>query len=384
MAAELGPTVGFIGAGQLARMSAAPAAALGIGFAVLANSADEPAALVSSNVTIGSKDDPAVVLAFARSCDVVTFDHELLTPEVMRALVDSGVPFYPSASAVVYAQDKLLMRQALSTIGIPCPEWRHITSVADAESFAEIVGYPFVLKTSRGGYDGRGVWIVSSPEEMRSVLAEPLPANGQWLAEAMVPFTRELSAQIARSPGDQCVAYPVVQTVQRDGICSEVISPAPDLPAARAEQAQEIALRIARELGVVGMLAVELFDTGTEIVVNELAMRPHNSGHWSIEGAVTSQFENHLRAVLDLPLGAPHAIAPWSVMGNILGADVGDLYSAYKHVFARDPGLHVHLYGKEVKPGRKVGHVTAVGSDLTDLRLRVDHATGYFSGEINE
>lgn len=376
--------VGFIGAGQLARMSAAPAAALGIGFAVLANSVDEPAALVSGNVTIGSKDDPEVVLDFARSCDVVTFDHELLSPEVMQALVDSGIPFFPSASAVVYAQDKLLMRQALSSIGIPCPQWCHITSVTDAEDFAARVGYPFVLKTSRGGYDGRGVWVVNSIQEVHSVLAEPLPANGQWLAEALVPFTRELSAQIARSPSDQCVAYPVVQTVQSNGICSEVISPAPDLPAARAEQAQEIALRIARELDVVGMLAVELFDTGTDIVVNELAMRPHNSGHWSIEGATTSQFENHLRAVLDLPLGAPHAIAPWSVMGNILGTDVGDLYSAYKHVFARDPGLHVHLYGKEVKPGRKVGHVTAVGRDLTDLRERVNHATGYFSGEINE
>ena len=384
MAAELGPVVGFIGAGQLARMSAAPAAALGIGFAVLANSLDEPAALVSSRVTVGSKDDPTTVGEFARSCDVVTFDHELVTPEVLQALTDSGVPFYPSASAVVYAQDKLLMRQALTDLGIPCPTWQHITSETDAQDFAEVVGYPFILKTSRGGYDGRGVWTIEGPEQLAEVLTQPLPANGEWLAEAMIAFTRELSAQVARSPGNQCVAYPVVQTTQRNGICAEVISPAPDLDPRRAEQAQEIALRIARELDVVGMLAVELFDTGTELLVNELAMRPHNSGHWSIEGAVTSQFENHLRAILDLPLGTPRAIAPWSVMGNILGADLGDLYSAYKHVFARDPGLHVHLYGKEVKPGRKVGHVTAVGTDLSDLRNRVNHATGYFSGDINE
>jgi 5-(carboxyamino)imidazole ribonucleotide synthase len=376
--------VGFIGAGQLARMSAAPAAALGIGFAVLANSLDEPAALVSSRVTVGSKDDPTTVGEFARSCDVVTFDHELVTPEVLQALTDSGVPFYPSASAVVYAQDKLLMRQALTDLGIPCPTWRHITSLADAQDFAEVVGYPFILKTSRGGYDGRGVWTIEDPKQLAEVLTQALPANGEWLAETMVAFTRELSAQVARSPSNQCVAYPVVQTTQRNGICAEVIAPAPDLNPRRAEQAQEIALRIAGELNVVGMLAVELFDTGTEFLVNELAMRPHNSGHWSIEGAVTSQFENHLRAILDLPLGTPRAIAPWSVMGNILGADVGDLYSAYKHVFARDPGLHVHLYGKEVKPGRKVGHVTAVGTDLTDLRNRVNHATGYFSGDINE
>lgn len=384
MAAELGPRVGFIGAGQLARMSAAPAAALGIDFAVLANSSDEPAALVSSNVTVGSKDDPDTVVAFARTCDVVTFDHELVTPEVMAALTESGIPFYPSASALVYAQDKLAMRQALTEQGIPCPAWKHVESEADALAFAQQVGYPFILKTSRGGYDGRGVWTIENAAELADVLRTPLPSNGQWLAEELVPFTRELSAQIARSPSNQCVAYPVVETTQRNGICAEVISPAPDLDPRRAEQAQEIALRIAQELDVVGMVAVELFDTGTEIVVNELAMRPHNSGHWSIEGAVTSQFENHLRGVLDLPLGSPRATGEWSVMGNILGGDVGDLYSAYRHVFARDPGLHVHLYGKAVTPGRKVGHVTAVGSDLSDLRGRVGHATDYFSGVINE
>lgn len=384
MASEEGPTVGFIGAGQLARMSAAPAAALGISFAVLANSADEPAALVSSKIMIGSKDDPQTVLEFARACDVVTFDHELLTPEVMQALTDSGVPFYPSAAAVVFAQDKLQMRWVLSEKGIPCPRWRHITDSAGAEAFALEVGYPFILKTSRGGYDGRGVWKIEDRAELLATLELALPANGQWLAEEMVPFTRELSAQVARSPSDQCVAYPIVQTTQRGGICAEVIAPAPDLDPRRAEQAQAIALQIARDLDVVGMLAVELFDTGTELVVNELAMRPHNSGHWSIEGAVTSQFDNHLRAVLDLPLGAPNAIAPWAVMGNILGGDVGNLYSAYRHVFARDPLLHVHLYGKEVKPGRKVGHVTAVGANLTDLQSRVTHAAGYFSGEINE
>lgn len=384
MAAELGPTVGFIGAGQLARMSAAPAAALGIGFTVLANSAEDPAALVSSKVVIGSKDDPKTVMEFARTCDVVTFDHELLTPVVVQALIDSGVPFYPSAAAVVYAQDKLLMRQALTDIGIPCPLWQRITLQKDAESFASRVGYPFILKTSRGGYDGRGVWVIENPSELARVMAQPLPADSGWLAEAMVAFTRELSAQIARSPSNQCVAYPVVQTVQRNGICAEVIAPAPDLDPRRAEHAQEMALRIAQELDVVGMLAVELFDTGTEFLVNELAMRPHNSGHWSIEGSVTSQFENHLRAVLDLPLGTPRAVAPWIVMKNILGGDVGDLYSAYRHVFARDPALHVHLYGKEVTPGRKVGHVTAVGTDLSELTTRVDHAAKYFSGEINE
>jgi 5-(carboxyamino)imidazole ribonucleotide synthase len=205
-----------------------------------------------------------------------------------------------------------------------------------------------------------------------------------WLAEAAVPFTQELSAQVARSPSGQTAAYPVVRTVQTEGICSEVIAPAPGLDPDRAVEAQRIALDIAGALDVTGMLAVEMFDTGQEIFVNELAMRPHNSGHWTIEGAITSQFENHLRAVLDLPLGSPNAREPAAVMVNILGGDVGDLYSAYRHVFARDPGLKVHLYGKEVRPGRKVGHVTAVGSDPQSLLLRARHAADYFSGAINE
>ncbi len=381
---ELGPTVGMIGAGQLAQMSVAPATALGVRFKVLANNAEEPSALVVAQTTFGSKDDPQTVLEFSQSCDVVTFDHELLTPEVMAALNDCGKPVYPSPQAVIYAQDKLAMRQALTDLGIPCPHWAQVDCADDAKNFAAEVGYPFILKTSRGGYDGKGVWFVNSESEIAAVLENELPTDSHWLAEEKVNFTRELAAQVARSPSDQCVAYPVVQTTQRDGICSEVISPAPELDPSVAVTAQEIALRIARELDVVGMLAVELFDTGDGVLVNELAMRPHNSGHWSIEGATTSQFENHLRAVLDLPLGSPRATAPWSVMGNILGGTVPNLYSAYRHVLARDPELHVHLYGKVVKPGRKVGHVTAVGSDLTDLLNRVEHAVSYFTGEINE
>lgn len=374
----------MIGAGQLAQMSVAPATALGVRFKVLANNAEEPAALVAAETTFGSKDDPQTVIEFARTCDVVTFDHELLTPEVMKALKNCGKPVYPSPQAVIYAQDKLAMRQALTDLGIPCPRWSQVASIADAKSFAVDVGYPFILKTSRGGYDGRGVWFVNSESDISAILGNELPAGSHWLAEEKVNFTRELAVQVARSPSDQCVSYPVVQTIQRDGICAEVISPAPELDPNVAVMAQEIALRIARELDVVGMLAVELFDIGVGVLVNELAMRPHNSGHWSIEGAITSQFENHLRAVLDLPLGSPRANAPWSVMGNILGGNVPNLYSAYRHVLARDQELHTHLYGKTVKPGRKVGHVTAVGTDLTDLRSRVEHAVSYFTGEINE
>lgn len=374
----------MIGAGQLAQMSVAPATALGVRFRVLANNSEEPAALVAADTVIGSKDDPQTVLAFAQSCDVVTFDHELLTPDVMEVLKNCGKPVYPSPEAVIYAQDKLIMRRALTDLGIPCPRWSQVDSESDAKTFAREVGYPFILKTSRGGYDGKGVWFVNDESDINVTLENELPVGSHWLAEEKVNFVRELAVQVARSPSDQCVAYPVVQTTQRNGICAEVIAPAPDLDPKIAVIAAEIALRIARELDVVGMLAVELFDTGDGVLVNELAMRAHNSGHWSIEGAATSQFENHLRAVLDLPLGSPRATATWSVMGNILGGNVPNLYSAYRHVFARDQDLHTHLYGKVVKPGRKVGHVTASGSDLTELRNRVEHAVSYFTGEINE
>ncbi|MSX13700.1 MAG: 5-(carboxyamino)imidazole ribonucleotide synthase, partial [Actinobacteria bacterium] len=241
-----------------------------------------------------------------------------------------------------------------------------------------------VLKTSRGGYDGRGVWVIKSSEQAAEVLAIPLAAGAQWLAEEHIDFTQELAAQVARSPHGQAVAYPVARTKQINGICAEVVVPCPGLPAERAVQAQEIALRIARDLNVTGMLTVELFDTGEEIYVNELAMRPHNSGHWSIDGAVTSQFENHLRAVLDLPLGDPRSVAPFAVMVNILGGDVDDLYSAYRHVLARDPGIKVHLYGKDVRPGRKLGHVTVIGDNYDQLLARGRHAADYFAGVIDE
>jgi 5-(carboxyamino)imidazole ribonucleotide synthase len=219
-------------------------------------------------------------------------------------------------------------------------------------------------------------------------MSTPLPPGAVWLVEECIAFVRELSAQVARSPSGQSVTYPVVQTVQRDGICAEVIAPAPELSDDQAIEAQRLALEIAASLGVTGMLAVEMFDTGSAVLVNELAMRPHNSGHWTIEGAVTSQFENHLRAVLDLPLGDPGTVAPWAVMVNIVGPqdalDLPPLVEAYRHVLARDPGLKVHLYGKELRPGRKLGHVTVVGDDLDDLLARAHHAADYFMGVIDE
>jgi 5-(carboxyamino)imidazole ribonucleotide synthase len=378
------PRVGIVGGGQLARMSAAPAAALGVDLRVLASAADESAAQVIHDVVLGRHDDMAALRRLAEGCRVVTFDHEHVPPAHLEQLEAMGVAVRPGPSALFHAQDKVHMRQALTDIGIPCPRWRVVSAVDHVEAFAEEVDWPVIIKTSRGGYDGKGVWLVHDASAAADVLAVPLPQGAQWLAEECIPFVQELSAQVARSPHGQAVAYPVVRTVQKDGICAEVVAPAPGLSADRAVQAQELALRIARDLNVTGMLAVELFDDGTGLYVNELAMRPHNSGHWTIEGARTSQFENHLRAVLDLPLGSPEAVAPYAVMVNILGGDVADLYSAYRHVLARDPGLKVHLYGKAVRPGRKVGHVTVVGNDLDDLLARGRHAADYFSGVIDE
>ena len=378
------PLVGIVGGGQLARMTAAPAAALGIGLRVLASTTDESAAQVIRDVAIGHHDDLEAILRFAEGCDVVTFDHEHVPPAYLEQLEARGIAVRPGPSALFHAQDKVHMREALSDIGIPCPRWRVVADVADVTAFAEEAGWPLVLKTSRGGYDGRGVWVVASAAEAGEVLASSLAPGAQWLAEERIEFVQELSAQVARSPHGQAVAYPVVRTVQANGICSEVIAPAPGLPAQRAVEAQDIALRIARDLNVTGMLAVEMFDDGYQLFVNELAMRPHNSGHWSIEGSTTSQFENHLRAVLDLPLGSPAMRAPAAVMVNILGGEVGDLYSAYRHVLARDPAIKVHLYGKEVRPGRKVGHVTAIGHDHEELLARARHAADYFAGVIDE
>lgn len=380
------PVVGMVGGGQLARMTHPAAIALGVHLRVLAAAPEESAAQVVGDVRIGRHDDLDALLAFAAGCDVVTFDHEHVPPPYLAELVARGVAIRPSPEALVHAQDKVTMREALTAAGVPCPRWAVVEDAAGVADLAGETGWPVVLKTSRGGYDGRGVWVVGSAAEAAELIAATtLPPHARWLAEEYVPFTRELSAQVARSPHGQAVAYPVVRTVQTDGMCTEVVAPCPDLADDHAVAAQEAALRVAAALGVVGMLAVEMFDTPGGVLVNELAMRPHNSGHWSIDGAVTSQFENHLRAVLDLPLGSPTALAPYAVMVNVVGrADTPPMYPAYRHVLARDPGVKVHLYGKAPRTGRKLGHVTVVGDDLDDLLGRAHHAADYLSGAIDE
>ena len=379
------PRVGIIGGGQLARMMHQASVGLGIGVRVLALDPAESAAQVVHDVALGRHDDLDAILAFSEDLDVVTFDHEHVPPQHLAELAARGVAVHPGPEALVVAQDKAVMRQRLREIGVPCPAWEIVSTVDEARVFGDRVGWPFILKTSRGGYDGKGVWVIGSDAELERVLESVvLGPHAVWLAEEFVAFEQELAAQVARSPHGQVVAYPVVRTVQTDGICTEVIAPAPGLAPDRAVEAQRMAIEIAHALGSTGMLAVEMFDTGDAILVNELAMRPHNSGHWTIDGARTSQFENHLRAVLDLPLGSPVAMAPWTVMVNVLGGPADEVYSAFRHCMARDPGLRIHMYGKDVRPGRKIGHVTVTSEDLDDALRRARHAAAYLAGTIEE
>lgn len=378
------PVVGIIGGGQLARMCAPPAVGLGLTLSVLAEAPDASAALVIPSASVGACDDLEAVRAFARECDVVTFDHEHVPAEVLAALEADGVELHPSPAALVYAQDKLAMRRRLTDLGVACPAWAEVATIDDVQAFGDAQGWPVVIKTPRGGYDGKGVRVIESADEA----SDWLERGSSLLAEAAVPFTRELAVMVGRSPSGHCAVWPVVETVQTDGICTEVIAPAPDLPDTMAEEAASMAVTIATELGVTGVMAVELFeierDGERHVLVNELAMRPHNSGHWTIDGSITSQFEQHLRAVLDLPLGSPAARAPWTVMGNVLGGEDESLYPTYRHLMARDPQMKFHLYGKGVRPGRKIGHVTVCGEDLPALRHRARHAADYIQGVISE
>jgi 5-(carboxyamino)imidazole ribonucleotide synthase len=363
------PVVGMVGGGQLARMSHQAAIALGQSLRILATEPDDGAALVAADVHLGAPDDLEALRRFAKGCDVVTFDHEHVPGDHIRALAGAGVMVHPHADALHYAQDKRAMRERLDALGMAVPRWQPVAGAAEVAGFAAEVGWPVVVKAVRGGYDGRGVWVVDSPAAL-----EPILAGGvELLAEERVPLHRELAVQVARSSYGQVAVYPVVESVQHHGVCVEVLAPAPLLPAERAAAIQQLAIRLATELDVVGLLAVELFDVSGRVLVNELAMRPHNTGHWSIEGARTSQFEQHLRAVLDYPLGECTLTAPAVAMANVLAADrapAQSLDERLHHMFAAEPGVKVHLYGKRERPGRKVAHVTALGDDPAQVRAR--------------
>ncbi|PZQ89675.1 MAG: 5-(carboxyamino)imidazole ribonucleotide synthase [Leifsonia xyli] len=351
-----------------------PAVALGVEIRVLAEGEGMSAALAATSV--GDYRDVATVLAFASEVDVVTFDHEHVPQSVLAAMLAAGIPVHPGPQALAVAQDKSVMRARLAALGAPVPEWAVVTDAAELAAFLADHGGVAVVKTPRGGYDGKGVRVVREASGADDWFAE---AQEGLLVEEFVPFRRELAQLVARRPSGEVRAWPLVETVQRDGVCAEVFAPAPragSLP----EQARALAERIAVGLDVTGVLAVELFETEDgRLLVNELAMRPHNTGHWTIDGAVTSQFEQHLRAVLDLPLGDPSPLAPVSVMVNVLGGPSGERMSdRYPRAMADRPEVKLHFYGKESRPGRKVGHVTAIGEELEDVVARARAAAGFF------
>ncbi|MFE6862563.1 5-(carboxyamino)imidazole ribonucleotide synthase [Nocardia sp. NPDC057668] len=380
------PTVTMIGGGQLARMTHQAAIALGQRLRVLAERPDDPAAQVTPDVVFGSHGDLTALRKAAVGSHAVTFDHEGVPTELLEELIAEGVNVQPPPSALIFAQDKLRMRRKLAELGVPIPEFAEVTSITDAVAFGDAHGWPFVLKAVRGGYDGRGVWMPADAAEAETIVADQLTHGVSLLAETKVELARELSAMVARSPFGQAATWPVVETVQRNGQCAVVIAPAPDLPEQRGSEAEGLALRLAAELGVTGAMAVEFFETRSgELLVNELAMRPHNSGHWGMDGACTGQFEQHLRAVLDYPLGSTRPLAPVTVMANILGAAQAPEMSMDErlhHLAARLPEAKVHLYGKGERPDRKIGHINVLGDEVEATREKAERAAHWMSHAI--
>lgn len=382
------PVVAVVGGGQLARMMAPAATALGVHLRVLVEDAVSSAAQVVVDAPVGAASDPVAVERLVVGADALTFEHEHVPNGLLTELVDRGVAVHPGPDALVHAQDKIVMRTRLTALGVPCPRWAALSGPEDLAAFLAAGDGTAVVKTARGGYDGKGVRVVRAADEAADWLGAAADGTGTpLLAEERVPFTRELAALVARTPSGEVRTWPVVESVQRDGVCAEVVAPAPDLDPRTAAAAERIARTVAEGLGVTGVLAVELFEVADphggepRVLVNELAMRPHNSGHWTIDGSVTSQFEQHLRAVLDLPLGATEARAPWTVMANVLGSSRAVLTDGLAEVAALDPGAKVHLYGKGVRPGRKLGHVTVTGDDLADVRRRAVAAAAVLRGD---
>lgn len=367
------PRVGVVGAGQLARMMAVAANDLGIDFKVLAAIPNDSAAQVTHFI-LGDYSDVNSVLDFAKNCDVLTFEHELVPQSVIKAVEAAGIKVYPRSDSFTFSQDKLEMRKKISELNLPNPKWQRYQG-QNCE-----ISFPLIAKLPSGGYDGRGVFQIDSEAK----LLELYKKAGTLLLEEKLNFDYEISVMVARSPHNQAATWPATLTIQKDGICTSTVTPVPDISDALANKVQAAALEIASGISLVGVMAVEMFVIGEEFYINELALRPHNSGHWSIEGAETSQFEQHLRAILDLPLGSTTMRNKYVVMGNVLGGEKSDMYRPYLHLMARTPSLKFHQYGKEVKPGRKIGHVTMCGENLLQLQLEVAHAVDYMNGVIDE
>lgn len=360
----------MVGGGQLARMTQRAAIDLGIRLEVLGGGGDEPAVLAGAVSHVGGPDDLAALRGLAEAVDVVTLDHELVHAGHLAELVAAGHRVRPGPDALRFAQDKLHARTQLAALGFPVPAFSAVADAADVTAFADEHDWPVVLKARTGGYDGRGVEVVADADAAAGVLVR----GGAWLVEALVPIATEVAVVTARRPGGEHATYPVVETVQDDGICVELVMPA-RVPGAVASRATDLAEAIAAEIGAVGILAVELFITPTgDVVVNEVATRPHNSGHATIEGSATSQFTNHLRAVLDWPLGATAMRAPVAATVNLLGGPAPTDLAARLPLALGDPDVHVHLYGKQPRPGRKIGHVTVLGGDAEQALIAARRA----------
>jgi 5-(carboxyamino)imidazole ribonucleotide synthase len=355
-------------------MAGEAASALGLSMAVLAERADDAACDVAAEVLIGSPHVESALRSLAERCDVVTFDHELVDLSLISKLASEGVAIHPGADTLALAVDKVHMRAVFAKAGLPVPAHGVLDlSLLDGPDVEEALKrfgqehrWPLVLKSARGGYDGKGVWLVDDLAHATAVLA---PLTGQILVEERVEIEAELAVMVARRPTGESVTWPAVETAQVGGVCREVLVPG-RLPAAVVEEASGLGRTVAELAGAAGAMAVELFWTGSELMVNEIATRPHNSGHWTIEGAVTSQFENHLRAVLDLPLGSPLPSHPQVASVNVFGGESGADPAALLSRGLAIEGAHVHLYGKGARPGRKLGHVTVCGDDPEEVRAR--------------
>ena len=374
------PVLGMVGAGQLARMSHQALIGLDVDLHVFAAKPDDSAATVSGHVTVGSWDSLDDLAAFADDCDVVTFDHELVDPAILHELVARGHVLRPAPEASLYAQDKLHQRRELGALGLPVPAFDHVGGVGDIHRFTDAHGWPIVAKATRGGYDGRGVWILDDVDDAEELWRDATANEIDLLVEELVPIEREVAVSAVRRPAGDIVTYPVTETVQSDGICVELIAPA-EITEGQTQSATELAVRIAEAVGLVGHMAVELFVTENGLVLNELALRPHNSMHWTIEGALTSQFDNHARGALDWPLGSTQMTAPYAATVNVLGPADGSDPRARIPDALTVPGVHVHLYGKDARPGRKLGHVTTLGDDRADTRARAHRAADILTGQ---
>lgn len=357
--------LGIIGGGQLARMTAIAALPLGVEVVVLEKNPFSPAARLSPDSIVGDWSDPATLLKFAERCDVITLENEFVDARALTVLERAGHHVFPSATCIALTQDKLTQKQALQNAGLAVPAFQAVHSPAEIVLAGKNHGWPMVLKTRRNGYDGKGNFTLRSAADIPTGWQTLGGGEHELFVEAFFPFVQELAVIVTRGRDGSAVVYPVVETIQRQYVCHVVKAPA-QIPLEIARRATEAARRAVETVGGVGSFGVEMFLAANgEIVINELAPRVHNSGHYTIEACDCSQFENHVRAVLGWPLGNPLMLAPTAVMVNLLGTEKTSGQPRGLENALRLTGARVHIYGKTMSgPGRKMGHVTVLESSL--------------------